>query len=125
MGYEVLNGQPNENILDVFYLKESVNHFGDETVPNSKLNNGNASGISIEVLETGDVVKITILLKNDIDFQLSLHYDEDNKTPYREGSKEVNMKFIVSDNAKTELKNVLDTKKDPSRHFRIYIRGYS
>lgn len=35
------------------------------------------------------------------------------------------MKFIVSDNAKTELRNVLETKKDPNRHFRIYIRGYS
>ncbi len=35
------------------------------------------------------------------------------------------MKIIVSDNAKTELNHVLDTKKDPDRHFRIYIRGYS
>lgn len=44
-------------------LAEGVSLFGDNTIPSSKLNNGNSSGISIDVLESGDTAKILILLQ--------------------------------------------------------------
>ena len=38
---------------------------------------------------------------------------------------EVAMKFKLTEAATTEFQNVLDTKKDPNRYFRVYVRGYS
>lgn len=63
LGYEALNRQPNENMMNFFYGEGRANLFNDETHPSSKLNNGNTSGIAIEVLGSGENIKIIILFK--------------------------------------------------------------
>lgn len=63
LGYRELDQQPSDDVQDLFYRKEGVSLFNGESRPSSNLNNGNASGIEVEILEDGDEAKIRVLLK--------------------------------------------------------------
>lgn len=63
LGYSTLDQRPTNLLQDPFYLKSQMSLFDDTTSPSSKLNNGNASGISITIVEDGETAKIAVLLK--------------------------------------------------------------
>ena len=63
-GYSLLDKNINKN-NEPFFRSDYYNNFNDNTLPSAKLNDGSESGVSIRVLENGDIAKIKIeFIKN-------------------------------------------------------------
>ncbi|BEP27704.1 M6 family metalloprotease domain-containing protein [Helicovermis profundi] len=65
-GYGLLdvNSKKNKDKFNPFFRSDTYNIFNNTSKPSSKLNNGKDSGISVEILEDGDVVKLKINIDN-------------------------------------------------------------